>query len=203
MVYPAEKASAKAPAATKGTKKAPKAAVPAAPPPAPAIEFDILDQLARKEPREIIALMLWKERHRNPELAVQITEQDITGFQACVQYLDVKYEVKIERPAGRPARPAIPPSKTNPNGWPPAPAEPPRNFVFVGIVEKGTVNGIKPIENNEDDAKRRDQSNRLRRLKETGPGLAREMVAMARSGTYSSSTIEDAAQALIDLAALA
>lgn len=164
---------------------------------------DPLDQLAAGDIGRVIALMLWKDRHRNPDLSVHITAQDIAGFEACVRYLEVTPEVKILRPPGRPAMPAIPPSRTNPNGWPARPAEAPRPHVFVGLVQKGSLDGFKPIENNEEDARRRDQANRLRRLKETGPGLAREMVAMAQSGTFSTATIEEAAQAIMDLAALA
>ncbi len=167
--------------------------------------LDALDKLEQADAHTVIALMLWKDRHRNPDLSIQITEEDINGLQACAQYLDVKPEVLIERPRGRPATPALPPSRIHPQGYPAQPAEAPRNFVFVGVgyFEKELFNSIKPIESTEEGAKVRDAANRLRTLRERGPQLARELMANAASGTFSSAQVEEAAQMLNDFALLA
>jgi hypothetical protein len=60
--------------------------------------LDPLDELAQGDPLRVIALMLWKNRHREPDMYVQITERDIEGFEACVNYLKVKPTVLIKRP---------------------------------------------------------------------------------------------------------
>jgi hypothetical protein len=60
--------------------------------------LDPLDALAQGDPLRVIALMLWKNRHREPDMYVQITERDIEGFEACVNYLKVKPTVLIKRP---------------------------------------------------------------------------------------------------------
>ena len=44
-----------------------------------------LDRLVASDPKRAIAMLLWKNRHANPELNVQITEQDIKGFDDCVE----------------------------------------------------------------------------------------------------------------------
>lgn len=160
---------------------------------------DALDKLAEADPREIIALMLWKDRHRNPDMALQITEKDIEGFRACVDYLEVEPDVSIFRPQGRPAQAAIPPQGRN-RGVPARPAEPPRPFVAVNLVAKGTINAIKPIENNEEDAKLRDSGEELRRWREKAPFIAQQMLSDIASRQYSTATMQEAAQALSALA---
>lgn len=164
--------------------------------------MDQLDQFAEeatKDPRKVIALMLWKERHRNPEMAVQITEQDITGFNACVDYLDVKPDVLIVRPQGRPAQEAVP-AQGKRRAVPARAGEPARPFVAVNVVAKGTVNSIKPIENNEEDAKRRDEAERLRRVRDQAQGLANALMADLAQSQFSTTTVREAAAALQTLA---
>lgn len=160
---------------------------------------DALDKLAEADPREIIALILWKDRHRNPDMAVQITEKDLAGFRACVDYLEVEPEVSIIRPQGRPAQVAIPAAGKR-RGTPARPAEPPRPFVAVNLVAKGTMNAIKPIENNEEDAKIRDQTDALRRYRDKANELASVLLRDVASGQFSTSTIQEAAQALVAMA---
>lgn len=164
--------------------------------------LDALDQLEKSDAHTVIALLLWKDRHRNPDLSTQISQEDIDGFDACVKYLDVKPQVQIVRPRGRPATPALPASRVHPQGYPAQAAEPPRNFVFVGVgyFEKNIFNSIKPIENNEEGAQKRDLAARSRVIRERGPQLARELMSNAAAGTFSSAQVEEAAQMLIDAA---
>lgn len=166
--------------------------------------LDALDKLEKADAHTVIALMLWKDRHRNPDLSIQITEQDITEFEASVTYLDVKPEVQITRPRGRPAIAALPPSRVHPQGYPAQPAEPPRPFVFVGVgyFEKGIFNSIKPIESAEEGAQKRDLAARSRTIRERGPQLARELISHAAAGTFSSAMAEEAAHMLSDAAKL-
>lgn len=160
---------------------------------------DALDQLAAADPREVIALLLWKDRHRNPDMAVQITEKDIVGFRACVNYLEVEPEVAIFRPPGRPAQAGIP-AAGNRRATPARPAEPPRPFVSVNLVAKDTMNAIKPIESNEEDAKLSDQGNAYRRAKDLAPSVANTLARDVNSGQFSTATILEAAQLLTTLA---
>lgn len=160
---------------------------------------DALDQLAEGDPRRVIALMLWKDRHRNPDMAVQITEKDITGFDECCAYLEVKPEVSIVRPKGRPAQAPIA-AQGQRRAVPGRAAEPPRPFVAVNVVQKGTQNAIKPIENNEEDARLRDRADALRRYRDNAQALSSQLLKDAASGQFSSSTIQEAAQALLSLA---
>lgn len=171
-------------------------------PEAPQDRLDLLEQA--QDPLEIIALMLWKDRHRNPDLCVHITRDDVAEFEKCTAFLQITAGVKIERPRGAPARAALPPSRVHPQGLPAQPAETPREFVFVGVgyVEKGIFNSIKPIESTEDGAERRDSFNRLRHIRERGPQLAQQLLSHAAAGTFSSAMVEEAAHMLNDVAKL-
>lgn len=159
---------------------------------------DALDQLAEADPREILALILWKDRHRNPEMAVQISEKDLKGFRDCMTYLEVTPEVVVFRPQGRPAQPAIP-AAGNRRGTPARPAEPPRPFVAVNLVAKGTMNAIKPIENNEEDAQLRDAGDARRRYADRAPVIAQALMGGIASREYSTATMQEAAEALMAL----
>lgn len=161
-------------------------------------KLDILDQLAQADSKEIIALMLWKDRHRNPDMTLQITEKDITGFLACAEYLKVVPKVRIERPQGMPAQEAIP-AQGNRRAVPARAAEPPRPFVVVQVVD-ANGDGIKPIENDEDGAQLRDRADALRRHRDIAPTLASQLIADARSGNFSSSMVIEAAESLLALA---
>lgn len=161
-------------------------------------KLDALDQLALADPKEIIALLLWKDRHRNPEMTVQFTEKDIAGFKACVEYLEVVPKVRIQRPQGLPAQEAIP-AEGNRRAIAARAAEPPRPFVVVQVVDaKG--DSIKPIENDEEGAQLRDQAETLRRHRDGAAALANQLIADARSGNFSSSMVIEAAESLKALA---
>lgn len=179
------------------TRRAPQ---PALEPRAPAP--DLLDVLAKADPRRVIALMLWKQRFENPEMAVQITEKDITGFDQCAAYLKVEPGVRIERPLGRPGQAPIP-AMGNRRAVPGYPPEPPRPFVVVAVVEKGTENGIRPIENNEEDNQRRIEGEERRRARENATGLAQSLEGMSAQGADISSSILREAAAVMRLLARA
>lgn len=163
---------------------------------------DDLDRLAAADPRKVIALMLWKARHRNPDMAVQITQRDIDGFNACVTYLKVEPDVDICRPQGRPAQERIP-AMGNRREVPGHPAEPPRPFVVVRLVEKGTENMIRPVEDNEEDNDKRIAAERLVDIRAQAPGLAARLDGYARTGDFVASDLRDAAAWLRTLATIA
>lgn len=160
---------------------------------------DELDRLAAGSQDTIIAMLLWKNRHANPEMTEQITLKDLQGFKDCVQYLKVKPAVRIERPQGRPAQPAIPAIRGR-EAIPAREAEPPRPFVVVGIVQEGTLDSIRPIENNEQDNERRIAAEQARRHRELAPGLASLLENMIATGNISESDVRDAAKTLRVLA---
>lgn len=168
---------------------------------------DALDKLVAAGPLRAIALMLWLDRYRNPEFAVQIKPEDIKAFDACTGYLEVKPGTSVEprvlirRPMGQPAYPGIPPgtNKRFPDGIAPRAAEPPRDYVLVSLVDQ-EGNGIKPIESTEEGARRRDRENELRGLRERAPILAMAVASNANANTFNSSEITDLCNLAIQLA---
>ena len=162
-------------------------------------KLDPLDALAGGDPRGIIALMIWKNRLREPDMFVKIEEGDIAGFQDCVRYLKVVPDVLIERPAGLPEQAAIP-ATANRRAIPGRAATPPKPYVIVTLVEKGTKNMIRPVENNETDYDRAADVQKVRKARDQAGGLAQRLRHQAASGEYSLSDMSDAAEALEILA---
>ncbi len=163
-------------------------------------KLDPLDALATGDPLRVIALMLWKNRHREPDMYVQIEERDLEGFNACVDYLKVKPAVLIKRPPEIPGQPAIP-AQGNRRAVPARPSIPARPYVMVSLVELGkdgrpTENAIRPVENNEDDYDQQRDTAAVRRAKDNAPHLANMLLKAAASGDYSVSDMQDAANAL-------
>ena len=156
---------------------------------------DPLDALAAADPREVIALMLWKDRIRNPDLFVQIDENDIKGFRDSVDYLKVKHEVRIYRPV-QPGQDAIPAQGTRKAI--PGRREIAKPYVMVVLTDhKGDA--IVPVENNEDDYQRRAEQSKLTRFRENAPSLAAQLLQQARSGEYSLAVMQECADALVAL----
>ncbi len=160
--------------------------------------MDALDQLAKADPKEVMALLFWKDRHRNPEMAAQITEKDIAEFKACTEYLSVTPKVRIQRPQGIPAQERIPASG-NRREVPAREAIPPKPYVIVQVVDQNG-DSFKPIESDEEGAKKRDLSDMLRQARDNAPMLSAQLAADARTGNYSSSLVLEAAEALAMLA---
>lgn len=160
---------------------------------------DPLDALVAAGPERVLQLLLWKARHRQPDLYVQITPEDIKGLDDCVRYLKAKVEARIHRPEGLTAQDAVPASH-NRRGVPGREATPPRNYVMVTLVEQGTKNAIRPVENNEEDYDVAADAAALRKARDQAPYLARRLVEQATSGETSLSDTQDAADALLILA---
>lgn len=164
---------------------------------------DVLDQLMARDPMQrtvsALGLLLWKGRYTNPEMAVQITAQDIAEYEACTEYLGVTPRVNILRPQGRPAQPAQPATAKR-SAIPATPGEPPRPYVLVCLVDHTTGDGFKPIESTEEGAKIRDQHDALRRHRDRAPHLAAQLLAELQSGMFTDGTMRDAAATLTALA---
>lgn len=160
---------------------------------------DPLDQLVDGDPKDVLALILWKNRHNNPELSVQITAKDIEGFQACCEYLEVEPEVRIIRPAGRPAQEAM--VKNGQVIAPARPADPPKPFVVAQIVAKGTDNAIRPVENNLEDYDRQQQMAAVRKARDQASMHAANILTAVKTGEWSLSDMQEAANALTIMAA--
>lgn len=160
---------------------------------------DPLDALVQAGADRVAQLLLWKDRIRNPELAVQITEEDIRGFAQCTQYLDIKPALLIWR---RPAVEAKPgqAATTNRRAVAPTPGMPPAPFVTVRLVVQGTHDGFKPIENNESDYDASQAANKVRQLRQDIPQLAGAVRAMIASGDYSTSVLNDFVDGAVALA---
>lgn len=160
---------------------------------------DELDHLAEGDPKNVISLMLWKVRHQYPNLSMEITPKDLQGFNECVAYLKVVPEVDVTRPQGRPAQDGIA-AVGNRRAVPGYDAEPPRPYVIVRLVEKGTENMIRPVENNVDDNERRIAAEKLAEYRGQAPSLAQALENAARSGDFSAHDLREAAAALRALA---
>jgi hypothetical protein len=164
--------------------------------PKPRTKLDKLDALAQGDPLKILALMLWKNRLREPDLFMQIEEKDIDGFEDCVRYLKVIPEVLIERPAGLPAQPAIPATHHR-RAVPARPATPPKPFVIVTLTDAQTGDCFRPIENNEHDYDRSLEMAKIKRIREQAPQMASRLVEQVNKGELSLSDAQDAAEALL------
>lgn len=160
---------------------------------------DLLDALAEGDPKRVIALMLWKARHRNPDMFVQIDEMDIKAFDESCTYQKLKPAVLIKHPPGLPAQAATP-AMGNRRAVPARAATPPKPFVIVTLVEAGTENVIRPVENNQKDFDVAQDSAQLRKARDQAPDMAERLMLQGRTGEYSLSDITDAANALLVLA---
>lgn len=161
-------------------------------------QIDPLDAFADGDPFKAVAILLWKDRHRNPEMAVQVTPADLKGFAECVEYLKVTPEVRIHRPQGRPAQAGIPERAGRP-AIAARPAEPPRPFVMIQLVDKDG-SAIKPVENNEDDYQKGLLAERRRKARDQADMLATTLKGELASGDFNKSTIDGVCEALLVLA---
>lgn len=170
-----------------------------------AVKKDQLDAIAEGDPHRVIALMLWKWRHHNPAMSMEITEADISKLEASCDYLGIPGKsvitpgVLIKRPQGRPAQPEIAGVGNRP-GRSAVPAELPRPFVVVALVNEGTEDALRPVENNEGDAKLADEAREVQAAIYRARSLSGDMMAQLAEGAYSSSTIREAAETLTTLA---
>lgn len=169
----------------------------------PATKLHPLDALAQ-DPLKVMQLMIWVNRHRNPDMFFQINEADLEAFNACMAYQKIKPTVLIKRPPEIPGQAAVP-AMGNRRAVPARPPIPARPYVMVTLVEidkngKVTENVIRPVESNEADYDQQQEVAALRRAKDRAPLLAQEILKSASSGETSLSDLQDAANCLITLA---
>lgn len=157
---------------------------------------DPLDALAA-DPSRVLMLALWQQRHRNPDLFVQINEEDLAGFQACVDYLKVKPALKIIRPQGVAAQAAVQKGSKN---YAAREAIPPRPYVIAAVVDAKTGDAIRPIESNEDDFDRQKETAAVHRARDMAPILAQRLIQQGNTGDTSLADMTDAANALMVMA---
>lgn len=162
-------------------------------------KVDPIDALAAGPLENVVMLMLWKDRLRQPDLFVNITAEDIKGFEDSMRYMKVKPTLVVKRPEGVPEQQAIP-AQGNRRAVPYRAAIPPRPYVLVTILEEGTEHGIRPVENNEADYDRAQAAAAVRKARDQAPRLAEDLLRQARTGEFSLSEIQDAANALVTLA---
>jgi hypothetical protein len=168
-------------------------------PAAAVVPKDALDALALGPVKDVLALMLWKNRHNEPDMAVKLTEHDLRGFHACTEYLRVVPEVRIVRPQGLPGHGGIPATRTR-SAIPPQEPTPPKPYVVVTLVEKGTENAIRPVENNETDHAAAAEAREFRHARDIALQIAGQLQRDVATGNYSSSTIDEAVKCLVALA---
>lgn len=168
-------------------------------PAAAVVPKDALDALALGPAKDVIAAMLWVNRHNEPELVVQIKEQDLVEFRACMEYQNVTPDVRIVRPQGHPGHDGIPATKMR-SAIPPQGPTPPKPYVIVCLVEKNTENAIRPIESTEQGWQAAEEARNVARARDKALQLAGELQRAAATGDFSSSILNDAASCLAALA---
>lgn len=165
--------------------------------------LDLFVALAKDNPEVAIQVMLWKARLTQPDLYVQVTEADLKGLSDCANYLKVKPRVLIHRDAGLPAQPAQP-AAGNRRAIPARPATEPKPYAVIVLVEEAkdgtpSMNAIRPVENNEVDYDRAQEEAAKRRARDVAPDLATRLMRASQTGDYSSSDLQEAANALVVL----
>jgi len=150
--------------------------------PKKAIPKTPMQAFAQAAPQEHIALLLWKMRHANPELAVTVTEADVKGYMDCISYLKVTPEVKVFEHRGATVIALLEKDTEI------------RDKTTGALVSRG--NAIKPVENNEADFQRAEQHERVRMIRQTAPQLAQTLLNAANRGEFSEDLVREAAQAL-------
>jgi hypothetical protein len=169
----------------------------------PALPEDPLDAVIAKaeagDLTDVIALLLWKQRHENPNFTLELHPRDINGLKACVEYLEVTPTVRVFRPGGVEATPErVHPRDPN-KIIPGRPAIPPKPYIIVQMTdEKGDA--FVPIENNEQDFAKQQDAQKLQRMKDQAVTIARALQGDLTSGQFSTSTIADAINCLSALA---
>lgn len=148
-------------------------------------------------PAIAVQLILWKQRHSNPDMSVLITEDDWEGFRACVEYLEVEPQMRVFQPGGRPARPAF--TKAGGIEVPAQPGSPPREECVVQLVDKAG-NSITPIERSAEEQAKGNQGRDLQRVKGKVPGLVADLRQMMARGETSTALFEEACGALLIMA---
>lgn len=203
MVHVLRKGGAPATASPAAQAAAPTPRKPAKPKPQPAAShaeskpMDALDRLVAAGPLDVLGLMLWQGRHRNPEMMVKLTEADMEGLRACTDYLKIKPQVRIQRPPGAPAMPEVPATATR-SARPAVPAEGPRPYVLVQLLDQHG-NAFAPVENNEQDDDRRIAAAKLRAAIDQAPGLAARIASAARSNDFVASDVVEASEVMMTL----
>lgn len=157
-----------------------------------------LDAVAA-DPKKVIALMLWKARHQEPDMYVQITERDLEAFNASNTHQKMVPDVMIKRPAGLPAQAAVPASAGR-RAVPGREAGEPKPYVIVTLVEKGTENVIRSVEDNQADLDTSRDAAAVRKARDQADSLAGRILGQMRTGEFSNSDLQDAADALVLLA---
>lgn len=171
------------------------------------IQKDALElwvEAARANPERAVAMMLWANRIRVPDMFVRVDAQLIKGYEDCMQYLKVKPRVVIHREQAIPASPAQP-AAGNRRAIPARPEIPAKEYAVITLVEEGkdgkpTMNGIVPVENNQADYDAAQEAARIRAARDKAQGLADALLAAAQTGNYSSTDLRDASEALVLLA---
>lgn len=156
--------------------------------------LDAFVEAANANPAKAIAMLFWMARFDNPDFTVTIKAKDLKAFADCTQYLEVKPKIQILRPQGAPAQEAIPAAGTR-RGIPGRPASPPKPYVIVQMVDQDG-NGFVPIENNEDDLERQEESRTLLDWKDRAPRIAAQLQQEMAANITSNDTISQAIQAL-------
>jgi hypothetical protein len=158
----------------------------------------MLDALVTADPKQIIALMLWKNRHNNPEMVIQINEADIKGLTDCTTYQGIEPDVRIFRRGALPPHDAIPgtPGRAGVNAFPGMPAA---DFVTVAMVAKGTEDTFRAVENNEQDLAIGEKLRNRARLLANALPIANRVRNSAAAGDFSSSDIVELADIVLSL----
>lgn len=166
-------------------------------------EPDLLDNFERQCAAQMgmgVAMLLWKDRFNNPGMSVQVHPEDITKLDACINYLGIQPKVVVRRPQGRPAQ-AEQPARGERKAIPAREADPPKNYLVIELVDQDG-HTFRPIENDEESAKLRDERIEADKLKDRAPVIAQQLLDEMAAKTTVDSTQREAARMLVAMARL-
>lgn len=173
---------------------------------------DALDTFVSQGAERALMLVLWKVRHHYPEMAIPITTADIEAFDASCRFTKQEPCIRVFR---RPAIPASPgqPAVGKRREVPASSAKPAGKVATILLVAKDTEivdpvthimsspgDAIRPVESDEKDHEHAAMLRDVRRIKETAPQLAREVMTDASTGTFSSAKVQELCQAVVTMA---
>lgn len=169
-------------------------------------------------PLEVMAMMLWQNRIQNPDMAMSISAKDVAAYTQAMGYLAVEPEVRTFRRQDRifvqlvdAASKVVVRRKVAGKNKEGLDVIVDKDFDLTVVdgqipLEPGDVivsigNGIRPIENNEQDFDAAAKAEAIRTAQAAGARLAQEVKNSAYGGTFSKELVVEVCDALILLTA--
>lgn len=142
----------------------------------------------------MVAMLFWKQRHSNPDLAITLTKADVDGFQQSLAYNKQEPIVIVDV-----RRPFMPGDKV-PKDAVESAEDVLKTYLAIRLVDKVTTDPIVINENNEADLEKGEKAKQLRRIAEMAHVLVTRLQSEDAAGVASRQSINDVCTAFLDLA---